>query len=116
MAYEIHLIRKPQGISIEEWLQTVATVPELRIANTPATASNPLTDATILVPATLGAVEVLTIQGDWVPAFQFVRDQISFKATDSIESAADSVHVAASTLAKKLGAQIIGDEGEAYDW
>lgn len=116
MAYEIHLVRKPQGISIEEWIQAVATVPELRIANMPATASNPLTDATILVPAALGKVAVLTIQDEWVPAFRFVRNQISFKATDSIESATDSVHVAASALAKELGAQIIGDEGETYDW
>jgi hypothetical protein len=34
----------------------------------------------------------------------------------NIESASDPVHIAATKLAAALGAEIVGDEGETYDW
>lgn len=116
MAYELHIKREPQGISLDEWLEAVATVPGLRLARAPAEALNPLTGETVSVPSAKGTVEVLSGEGEWCTAFRFARDQISFKATRTIESAFDPTHIAASALAEKLGAKILGDEGETYSW
>jgi len=62
----------------------------------------------------MGTVEVLSEDGEWFVAFRFVRGQISFKATPSIESPSNPTHIAASVLAEKLEAEIFGDEGETY--
>lgn len=116
MAYELHIKREPQGISLDEWLQAVTTVPRLRLTNAPAEASNPLTGETVSVPSPKGTVEVLSEEDEWFIAFRFARNQISFKATRNIESPFDPVHIAASALAEKLRAKIVGDEGELYSW
>lgn len=116
MAYELHIERPPQGIPIHEWLVAVQATPGLRLTDAQAQAVNPTTGARIVVPSAVGSVQVLTDSGEWSWAFRFSDDRATFKATESIESPSDPTHVAASLLAKKLGAQIVGDEGESYDW
>ena len=116
MAYALHIERKLRGISIDEWLQAVASIPGLRQTDAPAIVLNPLTGESIAVPSAKGTVEVLAEDGEWFTAFHFAYDRISFKATVGIESVSDATHVAAKALAEKLGAQIVGDEDEVYNW
>ncbi len=116
MAYELHIERKLRELTIAEWKAAVIQLDGIRLANTNSSAANPSTGEVISISNHASAAEILLDSGQWVTFFHFVRSQISFRATANIESASDLAHIAAAKLAAALGAEIVGDEGEIYDW
>jgi hypothetical protein len=116
MAYELHIERKSHELTIAEWKTAVIQLDGVRLANNDSSAVNPSTGEVISIANHAGAVEILLESEQWVTCFHFVRGQASFRATVNIESASDPVHIAATKLAAALGAEIVGDEGETYDW
>ncbi|MDR6395213.1 hypothetical protein [Herbaspirillum seropedicae] len=116
MAYELHIERKHHPLTIDEWNAAVSQLDGVRLASKNTSAVNPSGGEVISINSHAGTAEILLEMGQWVPCFHFMHGQVSFKATENIQSSSDLTHVAAAKLAFALGAVIVGDEGEAYDW
>jgi hypothetical protein len=125
MAYELHIERPAGQISLAEWCSAVQGTEGVRLATQDAVVVNPATREEIRIPRAEGDAEVLQESGgflglgrkqQWARAFRFTHGRASFRASASIESPADSVHRAAVLLAASLGAKVVGDEGETYEW
>jgi hypothetical protein len=124
MAYELHIQRAGREIGLEEWRAAVASIAGLRLAEGDVVGVNPSTNEEIRVRSGTGDVEVLFARGglfgfgtreEWARVFYFRRGRASFKPGD-IDSPADPVRKSAAALARALGAHIVGDEGESYEW
>ena len=133
MGYELHIKRVSEAgheggarISREEWEEAVASESNLRIDSTATVVRNPRTgetisvsageaDVAVLIPAR-GILKLLGIDGRWVRVFRFSRGRATFRGSAALESPGHPVRKAAASLASRLGAAIVGDDGERYDW
>lgn len=116
MAYELHIQRRSHELTIAEWQTAVIQLDGVRLVSNDSSATNPSTGEVISMANHAGAAEILLESGEWVTFFLFVRGQISFRATATIGVASDPAHIVAAKLAIALRAEIVGDEGETYDW
>jgi hypothetical protein len=119
MGYSLHIERANQTISLAEWTAAVTKVPGVRLESSDIQAQNPTTGAVISVGGNPGNAAVLFGVGanqSWETCLFFGKRSISFAASNDIESPSNPVHIAVAALAKELGAQIVGDEGEEYKW
>lgn len=125
MAYALYIERESEEITIEEWSAAVGKLPEARLAMDVSQAVNPKTGEVISVPCGPGYVEVLFRKNsfpgfgakrEWCLSIHFSRGKGIFNATEGIESPNNPVHIVASELAHALGAKIVGEEGEVYEW
>ena len=126
MAYSLHIERPGATISLEEWIAAASAIASLRPRTSGYTAVNPKTGEIIELDQSSGDLEIALPQGfiartigkakEWEPAFSFSQGRGTFPAPDSIESPQDALRVAAASLAKSLGASIVGDDGEEYQW
>jgi len=124
LAYELHIERPERQIAPDEWRAAVQKVSGLRFAKGDTVGVNPATNEQIRIAGGEDDVEVLLAHGglfgigarqEWVRVFRFSRGRASFKPGDT-NSPSDPVRRAAAQLARALGAQIVGDEGESYKW
>lgn len=115
MAYSLHIEIPEDEIELDEWLEAVETVDEAKLLSNPTNASNNNTNEVISFESNCGDVSVL-INSEWVTCIFFSNGIATFNAVDDIESPKNPVHIVASKLAGILGAQIVGDEGEIYEW
>ncbi len=125
MAYELHIEREEQDISLDEWLEALQSVPNVREKVGDTVAVNPRTGEEIRIGPNDGDAEALIVRGgffgigrreEWITAFRFFEGKASFKATSDLDSPKSSLRIAAAQLAAALNATIVGDEGEEYDW
>ena len=125
MAYALHIERNEQEISLEEWLSALESVAGVRQQREDIVGINPKTGEEIRIVRDEGDAEVMFSNGgilgfgrreEWSPAFRFSNGRASFKATREIDSPQNPVRKAAVQLAAALAAEIVGDEGERYDW
>ena len=125
MGYDLHIERPNRDISSDERSSAVSQTHGVRITTNDAVGFNPTTGEEIRVRCAPGDTEVLVKTGgllglgqnqNWHRAFRFPHGRATFRATESVESPKDSIHLAAARLASRLGASIVGDEGEIYDW
>lgn len=114
MGYEFH-IKRDFAFSLDEWKRAAASIPGLRLDDSPVTAINPMTGARITVGGRDGDV-ALILEKTWVKVFRFSGGQVSFnaRATD-INDPNDVIASAAFALAHLLSAKIVGDDGEEYE-
>lgn len=125
MAYSLHIQSSSDSIELSDWIEAVTSTKGARLNSSGVTAVNPDTGEEIMITGNEGDVEVLFNTGgflgfgkssSWEVCINFVEGKASFNATENIESAGNPVRIVASVLAKKLSAQIVGDEGETYNW
>ena len=126
MAYSLHIERPGSSISLEEWLTAASPIESLRPRASGYTAVNPKTGATIQIGESSGDLEIALPQSfvarilgkakDWEPAFFFSQGRATFRAPDDMDSPEDALRIAAAALARSLGASIVGDNGETYQW
>jgi|GEM_PF-886428 len=134
MGYEIHIQREgfddgadPKGtITTNQWLAAVNAVEGVRISPEKDRVSrNPQTGSVIRVPGSGADAEVYfppkplkgRLKGVWQKVFAWdPRGKIRFRAHPDLRDPKFPVRKAAAALAQHLGAIIIGDEGERYDW
>lgn len=125
MAYELHIERAEQAIPLADWQSAVRGLKGVRLTTEGAVAVNPATGEEIRIGSEGADAQVLFESGgflglgrkkEWITVFRFSDGRASFKGTLSVESTKDPVHRAAAHLALKLGASIVGDEGETYEW
>ena len=118
MAYELHIERPPANdptpIPIEEWEEAVKQVEGIRLAAIPQVEGrNPFTGEVVVFKGIHGNVEVfIEAQNDWVTVFRWHGGSASFRAP---QQHPDPAWKAAAALTTLLGAEIRGDEGEAYN-
>jgi hypothetical protein len=119
MGYGLHIERRTSDgttlpITLEEWLEAVEATPGIRLADGPLQLRNPMTGEIITVQNAGGDVEVY-FQDEWVRVFFWTPAGLaSFRATAETEHPDSEIRRAARALAKKLDADVVGDEGETY--
>jgi hypothetical protein len=125
MAYALHIERNSNPISLEEWSTAVKEIEGIRLAEGSVEIKNPKTGEIISMPSSPGDVSVLFRskgflslgkKQEWLHCIRFFKGRGSFNAAPGIESPDNPVHMTAVRLAKSLGAQIVGEEGEPYQW
>lgn len=121
MGYDLHITRasdwiesESAPISLDEWKRAVASVPGIRLDDSPVTITNPKTGELISVAGRDGDVAAFLDEA-WVKVFHYREARITFKAGPvNFDDAEDKVAAAAISLARILSANIVGDEGEHY--
>ncbi|WP_413206451.1 hypothetical protein [Rhodospirillum sp. A1_3_36] len=119
MGYDLHLDRSGAPIGLDEWVDVVAATPNVRIESSGTVLQNPNTGEEIFIAGNQGDASVLVPGeggGEWVKVFFFSRGGVSFSSRWDIDDASHPIRRAACALAAALGARIVGDEGERYDW
>jgi hypothetical protein len=126
MGYSLHIERTDSEISVQEWLAAASEIESLRPRTAEYLAVNPASRTEIRISNSGGDLEIkrrlkrcIGLFGkteEWEPAFYFSSGRGSFPAPAEIDNADDPMRAAAATLAKRLGAKIVGDEGEEYLW
>lgn len=121
MGYGLHIERRTSDgtklpITLDEWLEAVEATPGIRLADGPLQLRNPQTSEIITVENAGGDVDVyLEGENTWVRVFFWTPiGRASFRATKETEHPDSEIRRAARALAKKLDADIVGDEDETY--
>ena len=125
MAYALHIERQSNELTLEEWISAVGRIENARLATGNSKITNPKTGEVISIESSPGDVDVLfstkgflrfCAKSEWSTCIRFSRGKGTFNAPPDIEESNNPVRVTASKLAHLLGAKIIGDEGEVYEW
>lgn len=117
MAYAQHIVRIVDGarapISLDDWLDAVEAVEGVRTSDaTEIAAVEPGSGEVVATDLGGGTVQVFFArERTWRPIFTYRDGAIAFPAADADSPA----WRAASALAKRLDARIVGDDGETYD-
>ncbi|MVB16810.1 hypothetical protein D6V29_18970, partial [Vibrio cholerae] len=124
MAYSLHIERE-KAIALEEWVEVIDSIDGARIAPGNSETLNSNTGEVIAIQGKLSDVSIRYVtkgflgfgkRVSWEKAIFFNSGRAQFKFVDGIEQPHHPVHIAVVQIAKKLGASIVGDEGEVYDW
>jgi hypothetical protein len=119
MAYDLHIKRADASpIALSEWLAAVKAIEGLRLFSAAEhTITNPKTGEVISVDAQVGDAEVFFPDtGEWHSVFRWHGKSAVFTARFDPTKTSNSAWKAAVALATRLGALILGDEGEIYDF
>ena len=125
MAYALHIKHPSKLITFQDWEKAISKTPGTRLESGGVQAINPKTGESISISGSPGDVAILFVKKRWLGlvknesweiCLRYNDGEASFKATDDVENPNSPVRIAAKNLAKELGAQIVGDEGEIYQW
>jgi len=120
MAYEIHITRGDGlvddgvGIALEEWIEAVAKVEGVRLADGDYLVTLPETGQVFRFHNTGGDTEVCLIDGSWRRVFRWSDGRVSFVQPKDFDDDASHLRCVVRVLAEALRASIVGDEGETY--
>lgn len=125
MAYTLH-IERDSPISLDDWRAVILSIEGIKVDNSDFEAVNPKTGEVISIGASKGGNVAVLFESkgflgigkkqSWARSIVFENGKGSFNASADIESTKNPVHCAAASIAAKLSAKIIGDEGEEYKW
>jgi len=121
MGYSLHIERERDEfgdpdppITLAEWKQAIETIPALRLATGPVVLRNPKTGNELTIDTGGARAEACLDGTSWVGVFfWYPSERVSFRAPSGPRR--DQVMQLARTLARALGAWIVGDEGEVYE-
>jgi len=125
LSYALHIERAGNPIEMEEWVAAVESIPSACLGTPTAGANNPKTDEIFEIVGRYGDVSVrfenngflgFGKKSHWVPCFSLYSGKASFRSPDNMHDAKKPVRQVAKKLAELLNAQIVGDDGEIYDW
>ncbi|MBI3727470.1 MAG: hypothetical protein HY254_03945 [Burkholderiales bacterium] len=103
-------------ISIEEWLQFVATQADLRFRTEAHIAVNPINASKINVFAGDGEVEIL-VKDRWLPFFRHNRGKLITKYQENFEDPLNEVRIKIICVAKAMNSVIRTDaDDEILNW
>lgn len=124
MAYELHIERESGKISLAEWVDAVMSIEGVVLEGSPQIAKNPKTGEVITIGGNPNNLSVRFEKSKlfgfkkeevWITCIFFRNGYASFNATNDTSFGHERMKEVVSLLAKKLNAQIIGDNGEKYD-
>ncbi|GHC69138.1 hypothetical protein [Roseibacillus persicicus] len=124
MGYSLKIERPENPITLEQWSEVVGSTEGIRLAGSASnTLTNPLTGEVISLKSKEGDAEVFDSEtGQWHSAIMWrdrngtasFNSRIVAGATD-YNDLTDSIWLCLASVAKKLSAQISGEEGELFD-
>jgi len=114
MGYDIHIERDPP-VTLTEWKSAVAATNGVRLDSSGARTTNPHTGEVISMRGADGDAQVF-LDGEWLPWFRWQADGgVTFPASSGWEDSGNPIRTLARSLACRLNATLVGDEGETYD-
>jgi hypothetical protein len=121
VGYTIKIAREP-AVTLDEWELAVRSKDDVRLQRQPTSITNPHTGEVISFRLVRGDAEVL-LDGEWSPCFLWREGDPSegwpseavFGAPRDFDEPGSRVRAIARELAKSLGAQLVGQEGEVYE-
>ena len=123
VAYDLHIEKNnSQPISEAEWNAAVLSTPYVRKSTGTVATVNQNTGERIEIQLPHSNAEVCIQTGtgpesEWQPVFSYSIGRVTFAATPALlQDPLDPVRQAAIALCTKIGARIVGDEGEVYVW
>jgi hypothetical protein len=126
MAYSLYIERKNSPITHEEWKSAIMNTYGVRFTTaSSATVHNPQRGEVISLDVDQMDVEVLFESSrffgfqrkiEWIHCLSFSNGRGIFKATLDVMNQSNSLHKVVLHISKDLDAEIIGDEGEVYEW
>lgn len=121
MAYSVHIMRYDRAgnrvpIEVCEWIEAASALNGVRLVGGEVTASNPVSGERIVVFGDGVNAELHDEQRNiWLPVFRWsARGSVSFNPPPDFDDATSRIRIIAGALAHSLGAELIGDDGEAY--
>ena len=107
MAHEQLIIRE-EPILIDEWLEVISKVPDLRQSQSDAVAIHPVFKAVVRVSNVVGDAEIFLADRDsWVRVFRFSKGKIIFKLGNRPVFILEIAH----RISMMLDARIINEDG-----
>jgi hypothetical protein len=127
MGYDFNIRRRDaQPISFEAWQAAVESCDLTRLNDGDRTYVHPKTGAKLTIAGSLGDTEVFFRpkgisrlfgrNGEWEFVFHYFEGRVWFRPSFDIEDESHPVRKAAAELARSLSAEVVGDEGESYNW
>jgi hypothetical protein len=121
LAYEIHIERRDgsgnrERISLEDWQAAVEAESGVRLVDGNTQSTSP-SGETVTIKNNGGDVAILDPStGAWQRTLYWrKRGRVSFRQTDDFADAGSPTRSAVMRLAQRLGANVVGDEGERYE-
>jgi hypothetical protein len=117
MPYELHIQRRKGRIDEPKWRAAVDATPDVRIIEADRVRGREASTG-IMASMVIGAAtaEVKFGAMGWTPTFFWTDGRIRFNAPSDADDEQDPVRRTAAALAQRLRAQIVGEDGETYDW
>lgn len=116
----IHIEKKDGEITFSDWIEAVCKTQDVKFDGNPQIAKNPATGDVITMGGNPNKVAVnfsnTPSKEEWKVCIYFRNGRVMFNAIGSIEDCDNPLKLAISNIAKALGANIVGDGGEFYDW
>jgi hypothetical protein len=117
--YTLYIERtKSNAITQAEWEQAVSKHSNLKLADAVKEFTNPKTGEKIKFAAKPNEIDtqVIDSKGAVFATIRYANGRASFPAVGDTNLVNNPLRVAVASLAKQLKAQVVGDEGEVYDW
>jgi hypothetical protein len=109
MSHGVHMTREPDSVISEpDWFRLVETEPDLRRGADFTETTNPRTGEVIRI-GSLNLVEWLGHPSGQMVPLNYSRGRVTALNPD------DATIERMRSLARELGARVVGDEGESYD-
>ncbi|MDX9724061.1 MAG: hypothetical protein RBU37_25155 [Myxococcota bacterium] len=122
MGYEVHIERRSADgallpISSDEWSRAVAETEGVRLSEVELRVAAPRSPGDVVLPTRAGDAEVYFSETDsWHLVFVWnARGGAFFSSHPSFLDENNPVRRAARALAQKLGAMLVGDDGNRFD-
>lgn len=116
----IHIEKNGGEITFTDWIEAVCKTQKVKFDGNPQIAKNPKTGDVITIGGNLNKVAVnfsnTPSKEEWKVCIYFKNGRVTFNAIGGIEDCDNPLKLAISNIAKELGAKIVGDGGEFYDW
>lgn len=117
MPYQLHIQRRKGQIDESTWRAAVDATPGVRIIEVDRVRGREA-DTGIMASMVIGAATAEVNFGamGWTPTFFWTAGRIRFNPPSDPDDERDPVRRTAAALAQRLRAQIVGEDGEIYDW
>lgn len=117
MAYQIHIVPGEKFHGEEAWRLAVEATDGVRLANSDENvATNPKTGEEIRIGGSCSDAEIyFPDEDEWHRALHWRGGRASINARFEIGDEDDPAWMAVKHLAERLGATVMGDEGEIYE-
>ncbi len=115
--YQLFIQRQNRKIDQGKWRAAVEATPNVRIIEADRVRGEEAdTGIRVSVMTTGETAEVNFGAMGWTPTFFWKEGKIRFNGPSDLDDEQDPIRRTAAALAERLRAQIVGEEGETFDW
>ncbi|QYX65301.1 hypothetical protein K2227_02910 [Shewanella putrefaciens] len=118
--YGILIERKDRKITFSEWIETICKIQNIKFDGNPQILKNRATGEVITIGGNPNIVAVnfsdKQSKEEWRTCIYFKNGSVMLNIINDIENIDKRLKLTISKIAKELGANIVGYDGEVYDW